>query len=829
MNSHNPFDVCQPWGGSYPGCNQSNDPLVDKLIGNAYHVVRTVYCNLGNLKLIYDFLTTYGMVLAVESETELKAMPITAKFIRIYGKTPAGDRQVTDYLYVEGDRTGVIPNDATATGSWVKVATSGTGGDGESAKDGGYIPWVYNQGSAIGGETSIIIPAETVGVPFIINNGYMQYVGYDFTFDVATLTLTFAQPLEPGDFIVVLRTGVPASPDDPNISNWVTINWLYNHGAAVGGEQVIAIPYTFQDVPAVYKNGDRYYKGLIDKSYTIDAANKRIILTEPLTTNDRVIVQLGGEQKVLEVADHTLEEVARSANVKNSEVILSTDTTTVLNNKTVLFDVTAQKSYSLPTLPVNVYIVSVSNDQLTYSPGNVVVELLPLQTPGQVLKQDLANPAIGDSSIGVRKSFLDAISRTQDSVNDDFLCYTDFGIVADGVTDNTANLIKAFAAASVSGKELRLPKGVIGVQPDALKIGNGSLSQSSTWNGITIRGTGFTPYTRGGTVIKALSAGDFLLKIDGLIEGITFTDLQFDCAGIVKDGIVTTTAVVHNWDGFGVYDWIRHGIEFKNRTAPTGGVTWSRTNSFKRFFITTTMNEDYSSGLHLSGAVESGVAPGPADMHNSIFELGTIQMNRRPTANACQAIFLGFTDSNQFREIDTIMIGSGFGYGITFSDQDNPGLPYPQNCLFIGCSLGGDAPRVIGSPGNNYLFHHAMKDGEGLPSNTSFIRGMTDDGLFFGPHKFEQITGEVLLNGATSNERTVRFTTPDGTNQAKIVHNSSLGLEVQVWNGTSFVTSARYLPNGQIYMNFDSIGFKQIDAGAVDSAGSGFRYVRIAN
>lgn len=677
------------------------------------------------------------------------------------------------------------------------------------------IPFTYK--SSVGGETFFSLPFYPVTGVITINGG-MQVPLDNFEIDGNTLNL--GRALSKGDVVYCLFDKI-LSPEDT--AKGIRIYKFQ----AVGGETEFTPDFTSYGVQSLYIGGE--YK-TPDIEYSYNSTTGKVSLQTALTAGVWVVAEMSVKQPNISPAfDRSIQEIARSANVKNSEVILSTDTATVLNNKTVLFDVTAQKSYSLPTLPINVYIVSVSNGELTYSPGNVVVDLLPLQTPGQVLKQDLANPAIGDSSIGVKKSFLDSISRTQDSVNNDFLSYMDFEIVADGVTDNTSNLIKAFAAASVTGKELRLPKGIIGVQPDMLVIGNGSFSQSSTWNGITIKGSGFTPYTRGGTVIKALSAGDTLLKIDGLIEGVTLTDLQFDCAGIVKDGIVTTTAVVHNWDGFGVYDWIRHGVEFKNRTAPIGGVIWSRTNSFKRFFITTTMNEDYSSGLHLSGAVESPSTPGPADMHNSIFELGTIQMNKRPTANACQAIFLGFTDSNQFREVDTIMIGSGFGYGVTFTDQDNPGLPYPQNCLFIGCSLGGDDPRVIGSPGNNYLFHHAMKDGEGLPSNTNFIRGMTDDGLFFGPHKFEQITGEVLLNGATSNERTVRFSTPDGTNQAKIVHNSSLGLEVQVWNGTSFVTSARYLPNGQIYMNFDGIGFKQIDAGAVDSAGSGFRFVRIAN
>lgn len=400
MNAHTPFDAKQDWTNPY--CqNSSNDPMVDALLGNAYHVVRTVYCNLGNLKLIYDFLNQYGMVLGVQSEAELKALTTKATFARIYDKTPAGDRQVTDYLYVEGDRTGVIPDDVTATGSWVKVATSNSGGSsGDGSKDGGYIPWIYNSGSANGGETTIRIPDETAGAPFMIVNGDWQTEGYDFEYDPVTFVVSFTTPLEPGDFVVVMRTGVPATPDNPNVSDWVTINWLYNQGAAVGGEQVINIPYTFQSVPAVYKNGLRLYKSLPSDSYTIDSDNNRIILTEPLVTNDRLIVQLGGEAKVLEVVDHTIQEVARSTNVKDSEVILSTDTTQVLNGKKVVYSVSEQKTYGLPVLPTNVYIQSVADGKLTYNPGSVIVDLLPAPSDALTLHKEfralLASPEGAD-------------------------------------------------------------------------------------------------------------------------------------------------------------------------------------------------------------------------------------------------------------------------------------------------------------------------------------------------------------------------------------------------------------------------------------------------
>lgn len=398
MNAHTPFDANQDWSNPY--CqNRSNDPMVDALLGNAYHVVRTVYCNLGNLKLLYDLLNQYGMVLGVNSEDELKALTTDAKYARIYGFSRAGDHQVTDYLYVEGDRTGILPNDATATGSWITVATSGSNGGGTSSGEGAYIPWVYANGSATGGETTINVPDGTVGVPFIIVNGDMQYVGRGFEFDIDSLSVTLAQPLEQGDEVVFLLTGVPAVPDNPNVNDWIQINWLYNNGAAVGGEQVIAIPYTFQSIPAVYKNGLRLYKGLSTESYTADPDNQRIFLTEPLTTNDRLIVTIGGESETLFMSDRTIQEVARSANVKDTEIILSTNTTQYLNGMKIIYDVVAQKIYGLPSLPTNVYIGSVSNGQLTYNPGSITVDLLPVPDPELQALEDKLESTEGASSI----------------------------------------------------------------------------------------------------------------------------------------------------------------------------------------------------------------------------------------------------------------------------------------------------------------------------------------------------------------------------------------------------------------------------------------------
>ena len=423
-----------------------------------------------------------------------------------------------------------------------------------------------------------------------------------------------------------------------------------------------------------------------------------------------------------------------------------------------------------------------------------------------------------------------AVSRPLDAKLSESLHAADFGVKADGISDDTTAMVAAFAAMQNTGRPLFLPRGTILVEPDTLVLGDGSVSGASTYQCCHIVGSGFAPYTRSGTVIKAKSNGTLLLEIKGLIEGVSFLNVQFDCAGLVNRGIDATALTVHNWDGFGIYDWLDNGMRFLNRNEPYPiSVTWSCNNQFRRFFITSAYNRVYSSGLYFSGEVDLDNPPGPHDMHRSIFENGVIQMNKVPETDGCQAIFFGFVDSSQFREVDTIMIGSGKGYSATFSDQDNVGLPYPQNLLFIGCSLGGDAPRTIGSPGNNYFFHYAQKDGESLPADRERLRGFTDDGLFFGPHQIEKLTDALSMMGPTAAARTIRFETPDGTSAAKLVHNSSLGLEMQVWNGSSYATLMRWHPNGKTWVLVPDVGFREITAGSVDSAGAGFRYLRVQN
>lgn len=70
------------------------------------------------------------------------------------------------------------------------------------------VAWVYNLGSANGGENAVTIdkPTRTYAVPYIEINGSRQEVGYHFQFDINTQRISLVKPLEKGDFLMAMTT-----------------------------------------------------------------------------------------------------------------------------------------------------------------------------------------------------------------------------------------------------------------------------------------------------------------------------------------------------------------------------------------------------------------------------------------------------------------------------------------------------------------------------------------------------------------------------------------------------------------------------------------------
>lgn len=83
-----------------------------------------------------------------------------------------------------------------------------------------------------------------------------------------------------------------------------------------------------------------------------------------------------------------IQAIARACNVKVNQVIYSTDTTSTLDGRTVLYDKPTQKIWGIPTgIPTGVVIESVTDSTLVYSPGSISVTLVPVPSSLDILTQ----------------------------------------------------------------------------------------------------------------------------------------------------------------------------------------------------------------------------------------------------------------------------------------------------------------------------------------------------------------------------------------------------------------------------------------------------------
>lgn len=222
------------------------------------------------------------------------------------------------------------------------------------------IPYTY---TATGGETFISLPFYPVtGVVTV--NGSMQ-VPLD-NFEIEGNTLNLGRALSKGDVVFCLFDKI-LSPED-----YKTGIRIYKF-QAIGGETEFTPDYTSYGVQSLYIGGE-YKTPEIEYSY--DSTTGKVTLQTALTAGVWVVAEMSVKQpNISPLFDRSIQEIARATNVKDSEVILSSDTTQFLNDKKVVYSVSEQKAYWLPALPTNVYIQSVSNGKLTYAPGSVTVDL----------------------------------------------------------------------------------------------------------------------------------------------------------------------------------------------------------------------------------------------------------------------------------------------------------------------------------------------------------------------------------------------------------------------------------------------------------------------
>lgn len=228
-------------------------------------------------------------------ETLAEGIAATVKDEIFYVYTDESQFYVAAFTNVNGASATALYKDNTP----VIYGTGKMMADGKFGSYTSYVSYLYNNGSANGGETEIALPFDCFDVSEMFLNGGHQFKGLNYTFDRLSNKVKLKGPLTAGAFVVFYvrpYPGTPVTPVEPGITDYVNVTWLYNDGAAVGGETSLTPPWTFSTVPAIYINGS---KQVLNKHYEVDSTGLKINLSKALKANDVVEVILGGSRSVI--------------------------------------------------------------------------------------------------------------------------------------------------------------------------------------------------------------------------------------------------------------------------------------------------------------------------------------------------------------------------------------------------------------------------------------------------------------------------------------------------------------------------------------------------
>nr|WP_313010726.1 hypothetical protein [Brucella intermedia] len=465
----------------------------------------------------------------------------------------------------------------------------------------------------------------------------------------------------------------------------------------------------------------------------------------------------------------------------------------------------------------------------------------PLDSDGQVPEEHLGNIKVPDDSITDAKlpdydpstspssaklrylasssvgAMAGAIQRPVQLKLSERLDAADFGVKADGTTNDTAAMVAAFSAMEQTGRPLFLPSGVIMVNPDALYIGNGSDTNGSTYNGQKIIGAGASIANAAGTILRARQAGNVLFEVRGIIGGVQLSGVHFDCANLANTGVTTHSMSESVWSNFHISNFKFYGFRQLCRVGPASSAGWSAGCSFNQFLIASQFVGAYGAGIDIDGKPLNNYDP-----HRNTWSTGTVSINRYNGVGPTSGIILGFADSNTFLEVDFTVSGVGQGYGVTYNALSR--TAFPQNNFMYGCSVTSFNVIEDGShvSGTNLLVNHTTQDGETLPTHSKII-GFTDVGQWISNLQINKDFGDLVWrNRAGTVWWRIR-------NNAGTAGDNFLNIERST-NGTSWTLCMRFDPaDGVPWFNIPSVGLKKMEVGAVDSGGTGFRRLVVSN
>ena len=252
-------------------------------------------------------------------ETLAEGIAATVKDEIFYVYTDDSQFYVAAFTNVNGASATAVYKDNTP----VIYGTGKMMADGKFGSYTSYVSYLYNNGSANGGEKEIALPFDCFDVSEMFLNGSHQFKGLNYTFDRLSNKVKLKGALTAGAFVVFYvrpYPGTPITPVEPGITDYVNVTWLYNDGAAVGGETSLTPPWTFKTIPAIYINGSRQ---VLNKHYEVDSTGLKINLSKALKTNDVVEVILGGSrsQLVAEINGTSIEVFDKLAQPSGANLI----------------------------------------------------------------------------------------------------------------------------------------------------------------------------------------------------------------------------------------------------------------------------------------------------------------------------------------------------------------------------------------------------------------------------------------------------------------------------------------------------------------------------
>ena len=411
-----------------------------------------------------------------------------------------------------------------------------------------------------------------------------------------------------------------------------------------------------------------------------------------------------------------------------------------------------------------------------------------------------------------------AVTRNmQDKVRES-VSVKDFGAVGDGVTDDTAAIQAAINSLPASGGSVYFPAGVYKIT-STIQVGNGTNSALSTKNSVQLLGSGCAPFqgTSAGTVLKWDGAiGGTVVSFNGSGDGFGLDRILVDCNLKAAIGIAVYSVRNSSFTNFAIREFRDTALELNIRTGPSSAVRYACNNVFQNFFCATSYQAN--KGLSIRGDYANN-----NDWFRNTFICGVTEVPKSSSSVSYGAYF-EFTDSNTFIECDFGVSGSGTGYGIMLNAANNNN--YPQNLFFYGCSLEGNVAtyEVSGaSLSDNFFYSFTTKDGEVPPVHPK-LHIITDEGDLLSMKKLQvrQSSGNI------------DFVPPNTDRGWRLLGNHSdlidFGFAVQKLSAGGVAdTYFQIAPGGSAYIYIPALGLRELLVGNADSAGAGYRTVKVSN